>query len=67
MPYIEKLQGNVKHIGKQIEYTENKTETGEDKDEIDLLKEQLEMAVKNEKYEDAAVLRDKINKLKEDK
>lgn len=64
MPYISKLQGNVKHIGKVLEYSENPNRKIDEQSELETLKSKLDDAVKNERYEDAAVLRDKINKLK---
>lgn len=67
LPYIKKLQGNVVHKGKQLEYTESKSENTIKSTEIDTLKKQLAEAVETERYEDAAILRDKINKLKEGK
>ena len=65
---IKKLQGFNKHIGKQyVQMGESKTEIVEDKKTekeitIDELKEKLNQAIKEERYEDAAVYRDEIKK-----
>ena len=67
-PSIEKIHGNVKHIGKNVTYTEttnNKKQTVNDT--LTQLKEELKQAVKEQRFEDAATLRDKIKELnKED-
>ncbi len=61
MPSIEKLHGKTKHIGKNVTYT---TTTNSDdevpKNSIETLKEELKKAVQEQRFEDAAVLRDKI-------
>ena len=74
-PIIRKIQGANKHtgrIGKIIDNKiSNKTEKKEKNDtmnkqeqsEIDKLQEDLKQAVKEERYEDAAKIRDKIKKL----
>lgn len=60
-PSIEKIHGNVKHIGKNVTYTEatNSKKTTE-KNSLSQLKEELKQAVKEQRFEEAAVLRDKI-------
>lgn len=66
-PSIEKLHGRAKHIGKNISYTEEETPEQNEISEIDKLKADLKLAVEEQRFEDAAVLRDKINELtKED-
>lgn len=68
-PGIEKLHGKVKHIGKSISYTEEgeASETEEKKPtELEQLKAELKQAVQEQRFEDAAVLRDKINALSEE-
>lgn len=68
-PGIRKIHGRTKHIGKNISFTEEKEAVNSDetspnaqkKSELELLQEQLEKAVKEQRYEDAAVIRDKIN------
>ncbi len=65
MPSIRRMHGNTTHCGKvphSIEYTEVQDVTEEDTkiSEIDNLKEQLQNAVKEQNFEKAAELRDKI-------
>lgn len=62
-PSIEKLHGSAKHIGKNVSYTE---ETEEEISEIDKLKADLKTAIQEQRFEDAAVLRDKIKELTEE-
>ncbi len=68
-PSIRKLHGKTKHIGKFVSYEEQKAPKQKDiKNEInqlDALKEQLKDAVKEQRFEDAAVLRDRIKELTE--
>ena len=67
-PSIEKLHGRAKHIGKNVSYTEEKNETEKKSvSELDKLKADLKLAIQEQRFEEAAVLRDKINELgKED-
>ncbi len=68
-PSVRKIHGKTKHIGKFISYDEkeeqNKTEQKADTNHLDTLKEQLKTAIKEQRFEDAAVLRDKIKELTE--
>lgn len=69
-PSIEKLHGKTKHIGKSISYTEENEDKsdGQPEETVDSLKEELKKAVQEQRFEDAIVLRDKINSLnKEEK
>ena len=68
-PSIQKIHGNVKHIGKNVTYTTTTDPSTEntEKTEIESLKEQLKNAVKEQRFEDAAVIRDKIKALGEEK
>lgn len=73
-PIIKNIQGHTKHRGRgtkeklteskekinQHEKAENKNE----KTEKELLEEKLKKAIKEERYEDAAKLRDKIKEIK---
>lgn len=65
-PSIVKLHGNTRHVGKHITYSEvpdkeEKAETQEKpKDTLEQLKEDLKLAIQEQRFEDAAVLRDKI-------
>lgn len=63
-PTITKMHGNAKHIGKNVTYTEDK-EAEPEISELDKLKNDLKLAVQEQRFEDAAVLRDKINEMNE--
>lgn len=63
-PTITKMHGNAKHIGKNVTYTEEK-EAEPENSELDKLKNDLKLAIKEQRFEDAAVLRDKINEMNE--
>ncbi len=69
-PSIRKIHGKTKHIGKFISYDESnepeKAESKKETDELEQLKEQLQKAISEQRFEDAAVLRDKIKALMED-
>ena len=62
-PSIEKLHGRTKHVGKSVTYTEEEEEPAETLSEEAKLKEELKKAVQEQRFEDAAVIRDKINEL----
>ena len=77
-PIIKRIQGSNKHIGrigkiidKKIEdkvgKEENKKEENkeinEEKTKLEKLQEELKVAIKEERYEDAAKIRDEIKKL----
>ncbi len=67
-PSIEKLHGRTKHVGKSVTYTEEKAPAeGDTKPEktskLEQLKADLKLAVLEQRFEDAAVLRDKIKEL----
>ena len=66
-PSIEKLHGRAKHIGKSVTYTEEAEPEKEEapKTELETLKADLKKAVQEQRFEDAAVLRDKIKALGE--
>lgn len=66
-PSIRKIHGKTKHIGKFITYSddEKKAEEKPQVSELDSLKEQLKTAISEQRFEDAAVIRDKINELQE--
>jgi len=66
-PSIVKIHGKTKHVGKNVTYTvdeSEKAETPEDKAEN--LKEKLKQAIKEQRFEDAAELRDKIKELNQE-
>lgn len=72
-PSIEKLHGRTKHVGKHVTYTEEpdkKDKQPDSKDnkaseisEEDKLKAELQTAIKEQRFEDAAVIRDQIKNL----
>lgn len=67
IPYIKRIQGSSEHIGKGKSAPEGQTVAENDNETtIGKLKNELQLAVKEERYEDAAKLRDKISKLKEE-
>ena len=66
LPSIQRIHGRIKHSGKQAPAPKEQAEvapqeTAEDK--ITELKAQLQKAVENQEFEQAAVLRDEIKKL----
>lgn len=61
-PSIVKIHGKTNHVGKNISYTEVDEEKPK-KDELSGLKDALKAAIKEQRFEDAAVLRDKIKEL----
>lgn len=67
-PIIRKIQGGNQHIGRLGKVTEhtinntNNTKPNQEKSEVEKLKDELKKAVKEERYEDAAKLRDEIAK-----
>ncbi len=67
---ISKIHGKTSHIGKTINYTEEDDENSEKeaqkaKDELTRLKDELKTAISEQRFEDAAVLRDKIKEIDE--
>jgi protein arginine kinase activator len=56
-PILNRLHGNVEHIGRIPDKVSKNMKVNE---EIDDLKEKLANAVRNEEYEDAALIRDRI-------
>ena len=68
-PILKNIHGSNRHIGRlgSIKNISNKNVEEEKKDKkeskLDILKQDLKDAIKEERYEDAAVIRDKIKKL----
>lgn len=62
-PSIEKLHGRTKHIGKNVSY---EVEEEEKPNELTELKQELKKAIQEQRFEDAAVLRDKIKSITEE-
>ena len=71
-PIIKKIQGDNHHVGRigkiidsKIDNATNKKEVKETKEqtEIEKLQEELKQAIKEERYEEAAKLRDEIKRL----
>ena len=72
-PILKKLQGANRHTGRlgkisdnKVKYEESKENKKEEKHEnkLEELQAKLKQAIKEERYEDAAKIRDEINKLK---
>jgi protein arginine kinase activator len=57
---LRRIHGNITHIGKTIRAAEKVVSR---EDELSRLKRELEQAVQEERYEDAAILRDKIRNI----
>lgn len=57
LPYFKRIHGNINHIGKT---PHNTSATNQLKDTVDELRRLLTQLVSEERYEDAAVVRDKI-------
>ena len=64
LPYLKRVHGSTKHIGKIPSRASVTKKT--DKDNIDELRALLSRLVGEEKYEQAAVVRDKIKELEGD-
>lgn len=67
---IRKIQGSTKHVGrlgKKLSHSPshfiNNEEKNNEKTKIEILQEELKKAIKEERYEDAAKLRDQIKEL----
>ena len=71
LPTIKRIHGNTVHTGKRLRTARLESggkKTVEDKaEQIKTLTEQLSAAVKNQEFEQAAQLRDRINELKAEK
>lgn len=61
IPFIKRIQGNINHIGKTP--NNNLNMTPDNSNEIDKLKEKLKSLIAEEKFEEAAVIRDRIKEL----
>lgn len=64
LPYLKRVHGSVKHIGKIPNNAPITVKQNEDT--VDELRSLLSRLVREEKYEQAAVVRDKIKKLEGD-
>ncbi len=73
-PIIKKIQGSNKHLGRtgkiidskiseKINNKDSKTENNKDVSKVEKLQNDLKKAIKEEKYEEAAKIRDEIKKL----
>ncbi len=66
-PSIVKIHGKTKHVGKNVTYTVDESEKAETpEDKAEKLKEKLKQAIKEQRFEDAAELRDKIKELNQE-
>ncbi len=59
-PLINKIHGSTEHIGK---YPQKQMKIKKKKDEISILKKRLAKLVQEERYEEAAIVRDKIKEI----
>lgn len=76
-PVLKNIHGTNAHVGrksrmltnnvKEKKVEDNKKETKNENDEIKKLNDELKMAIKEERYEDAAKLRDKIKEIENKK
>lgn len=64
LPYIKRVHGTTKHIGKK---PNNAALVVAKTDEIAMLREKLRELVEKENFEEAAVIRDEIKKVQEEK
>ena len=73
-PIIKKIQGSNKHVGRtgkiidskiseKINNKDSKTENNKDVSKVEKLQNDLKKAIKEEKYEEAAKIRDEIKKI----
>ena len=69
-PLLKRLHGSTKHSGRKSEISKNKEnikkKTNDKTEKIEELKEEIKKLVKEEKYEEAAKIRDEIKKLNGD-
>ena len=76
-PIIKRIQGTNRHVGrigkiidnkidKKYNKTEENTDKKEEKTKLEQLQEDLKNAIKEERYEDAAKIRDEIKKNEKD-
>ncbi len=59
LPYIKRVHGSTHHIGKTLD----NTNCVKNDDTVDQLRNQLKQLIGEEKYEEAAIVRDKIKDL----
>ncbi len=61
-PALVRIHGKTSHIGKRLDAVDaqNNNDFTNSKNKIDILKEELKLAIANEEYEKAAIIRDKI-------
>lgn len=64
LPYFKRVHGSTKHIGKIPNRAPLAVKQSDDS--IDSLRNQLNQLVREEKYEQAAIVRDKIKKMEEE-
>lgn len=72
LPSIKRIHGNTIHTGKKLRKPQLQSGTSEEvvsaeenkQSELDVLNSQMQAAVKNQEFEKAAQLRDRINELK---
>lgn len=62
-PIIKRVHGNVEHVGKAPYIAKNLQKSDTENKELIELKAELENCIKQERYEQAAIIRDKINSI----
>lgn len=63
LPYLKRVHGNVQHIGKRPARDQLVVST---QDKLTEMRKKLSILVKNENYEEAAVVRDEIKRIQEE-
>lgn len=63
LPYLKRVHGSVQHIGKKPARDQLVVST---QDKITEMRKKLSLLVKNENYEEAAVVRDEIKRMEEE-
>ncbi len=74
-PILRNLQGSTRHVGRgyreitpsTVKNTAKKKVEKKEENELDKLQKDLQKAIKDERYEDAAKIRDEIKKIEKDK
>lgn len=65
LPIIKKIHGKEYHFKEDKNIVNNKESVNDNKNEIDVLRQELNNVIKKEEYEKAAEIRDKIRGLQE--
>lgn len=63
LPFIKKVHGSVRHVGKKPDKFKAKAENVSKENKLSELREKLKEAIEKQEFEQAAILRDEINAL----